>query len=71
MKAQTGRRWTMPVRQPNGEPGHLVVHVPRGRGLVYASLGNAAIALEPQDVSRLRQRDADALAVALQDRGTW
>lgn len=66
-----GRRWIMPVRQPSGQTGHLVVHVPRGKGLVYASLGQTAVALEPEDVSRLRQIYAEALAVAFEDRGTW
>lgn len=62
----------MEAHTANGEKTHLVIDVPRGTGRVLTwRTGPAALALEPEEVSRLREILADAQAVALQDRGHW
>jgi hypothetical protein len=61
----------MRVRDGAGAERLLIIEVPAGSGEVRASLGTTAIALTPQDVSRLRDLYLQAQAVAMQDRGEW
>lgn len=61
----------MRVRDGNGQPAVLVVHVPPDGGTVRASLGSTAIELDPADVSRLVDIYRLAQTVALHDRGSW
>jgi hypothetical protein len=68
---RTKRRWTLRTRSSAGEVAMLVIEVPQGRGCVYASLGDRAIEMEPETVSRLVEMYRQAQRVALQDRGTW
>jgi hypothetical protein len=66
------RKWTVPVRDLAGQVVHIVIEVPPGGHAIYAAAKDRpAVALRPEDVSRLRQAFGEAQAVALYERGEW
>lgn len=57
------------MRDGDGNPATTVIEVHDGE--VRVSVGKTVIALDPVQVSRLRELYLHAQAVALQDRGVW
>lgn len=49
----------------------IVIEVPKGRGMVFASMGRQQVALPPVTVSRLIEMYREAQTVAMQERGDW
>lgn len=67
------RRWTLKLTDRDGTEHVMTVEVPaKSDGTVYVRAGDGrAYRLDPKTVSRMREIYADALSVALQDRGEW
>lgn len=61
----------MRVRDGSGASAVLVIYVPPDSGTVRASLGDVAIELEAEDVSKLCLLYRHGQAVALEERGGW
>ena len=68
----TRRRWTVRVNDAAGQERWLSVEVPPGTGVVHVSLTGAAhLVYDPQQLARVRAVYAEAMIIALTERGTW
>jgi hypothetical protein len=66
------RRWPLRARRPDQSEIVVDVRVPESTdGVVLLRVDDAVLALQPEEVSRLRAALLQAQAVALQDRDRW